>query len=148
MAIWKAPRGSARQVGLVRDLQVLSNCGGGISKRGNTLAAGFRVPKFRHTLACRATASSGMVKWIAPGDPACRVCLVRCFQGLSGRSGGISKVENTPVAGISIPKFRYILGCRAPASGCMAKWMVLGDLAHRVCPLRYFQGCLTVVVAY
>jgi hypothetical protein len=107
---------------------------------GDAPAAGFRIPKFGHIYACRATTSGHMVKRMARGDSAHRISLVCDPQGLSNCSGGILNGGNAPVAGFRVPNFGHIHAFRATTSRRMVKVMVRGHLARQIAPVRDFQG--------
>jgi len=111
-----------------------------VAQVGNAPAVGFRIPKFWHIHACRATTSRRIVKGMVRGHSARRTGLVRYLQGLSNHSGGISKGAKSAAAGFRIPKFRHIHACRATTSRRMVKRMARGDSAHQIDPVRYLQG--------
>ena len=82
-----------------------------------------------------------LVKWMARGDSARRIDLVRNSQCLVDCSGTISKVGNTPAAGFRIPKIGDVPACSTTTKDWMAKRMARGDLAHRIGLVRNPQ-CL------
>ena len=125
-----APGDSAGRVGLVGKPVGLSNCSSGLSKVESTPPVGFRIPKFRHILACRGTARGRTVKRMPPWDSECRGLLVRHCQGLSDCSGGLSKVGNTPFAEFRNLKFQHVFASRGTARGRMVKSMAPGDSVH------------------
>jgi len=82
-----------------------------------------------------------LVKWMARGDSARRIDLVRNSQCLVDCSGTISKVGNTPAAGFRIPKIGDVPACSTTTKQWMAKRVTRWDSARGIGLVRDLQ-CL------
>ena len=137
-----APLDFACRICLVRDIQGLTDCGGGVRDVDIRFVSGFTIPEFGHFFAYSTIRNDHVAKWMVPGDSACQIGLGRDTQGLAECGGG---VDFGFVRDSQCLEFRNVFACSTTTNSHMAKWMIPSDSGCQIALVHDSQYWLNVV---